>query len=219
MTRPGVPAPPDIVQAGMPMKKPETSAPKEPERFFAWLRQASEACWKDAELKDEIYGFQIQAGTRWRPGLSDAEIGSFEKDMGFSFPPLYKLYLKAMNGTGKETVNIYGRSGEPERHGPGFYSYPGDLPKVRELIAWIYESCRVTPEEVEAQQIPHIVPIVAHRFLVVDRSPSNPVLSMYGDDIVAYASNLMAFLDFDIFHDSAPEPGLPGDLRVEFWLP
>jgi hypothetical protein len=200
------------------VRDPDTGAPKEPARFFAWLKQESEAKWKGIELKDEVYGFQIQAGTRWNPGLPDADIARFEKDMGFAFPPIYKLYLKAMNGTGKDTINIYGRSGEPERYAPGFYSYPKDLARMREMVGWIYDECHVTPADVEARQIPHIIPIVSHRFLVVDRCETNPVLSMYGDDIVLYATNLMAFLLYDIFGNAAPEPKLPSDLDVAFWL-
>lgn len=207
-----------MVLDSMPKNKPEKTAPKEPARFFGWLKQESEAFWKHVELKDAVYGFQIQAGTRWNEGLSDAEIARFEKDLGFAFPPIYKLHLKAMNGTDKETINIYGRSGEPERYAPGYYAYPKDLPRVREKIAWIHESCHVTPADVEAQQIPHIMPVVGHRFLVMDRYASNPVLSMYGDDIIPYASNLMAFLYYDIFGNAAPEPNMPRDIHVPFWL-
>ncbi|MBN2153036.1 MAG: hypothetical protein JW839_16405 [Candidatus Lokiarchaeota archaeon] len=57
--------------------------------------------------------------------------------------------------------------------GSGYYAYPTDLPKIHEMIAWIHESYRVTPAEVEARQIPHVVPIVGHRFLVVDDEELN----------------------------------------------
>ncbi|MBN2153040.1 MAG: SMI1/KNR4 family protein [Candidatus Lokiarchaeota archaeon] len=202
----------------MPTTEPETSVPNDPARFFAWLKRESEARWKDAVLRDDVYGFQVQPGTRWNDGLSDDEIARFEEDMGLAFPPVYKLYLRAMNGTDKEAINIYGRSGEPVRYAPGYYAYPKDVPKMHEMIEWIHESCRVTPADVEARQIPHVVPIVGHRFLVVDRCASNPVLSMYGDDIILYASDLTSFLVHDIFHGGAREPGLPGGLRVPFWL-
>ncbi len=202
----------------MPKTRTRINAPKEPARFFVWLKQETEAYWKDIKLKDEIYGFQIQAGTRWNPGLNDDEIARYEKDMGFAFPPIYKLYLKAMNGTDKDTINIYGRSGEPVRYGTGFYSYPRDLAKAREMIAWIYESCHVTPADVEAREIPHIMPIVAHRFLVVDRCASNPVLSMYGDDIIPYGTDLMDFLRPFDGSDAPQDPARLNDVRVKFWL-
>nr|MDO8083837.1 hypothetical protein [Candidatus Sigynarchaeum springense] len=200
------------------MKQTERTAPKDATLFFAWFKQESEAYWKGIKLKNDIFGFQIQPGTRWNPGLNDDEIARYEKDIGFAFPPIYKLYLKTMNGTDKKTINIYGRSSEPAREGSGFYAYPRDLAQAREMIAWVYESCHVTPADVDAREIPHIMPVVGHRFLVMDRCSSNPVLSMHGADIIPYASNLMAFLLYDVFHDAAPEPSLPADLHVKFWL-
>ncbi|NMC07299.1 MAG: SMI1/KNR4 family protein [Candidatus Lokiarchaeota archaeon] len=197
---------------------PSTRPPVEPAKFFPWLKRESEATWKDVKLKDNIYGFQVQAGTTWNPGLSDAEIGRFEKDMGFTFPPIYKLFLKTMNGTAKDRINIYGRSGEPERYSTGYYAYPKDLAAMQDKIDWIYEENKVTNADVEARGIPHVMPIVAHRFLVIDHCKTNPVLSMYGDDIIPYAPDLTTFLVYDIFHDGAQAPGLPEDLAVEFWL-
>ncbi|MEX2683499.1 MAG: hypothetical protein Q6373_018120 [Candidatus Sigynarchaeota archaeon] len=64
------------------MKQKERNAPKESAQFFAWFKHESEAYWKDIKLKNEIYGFQIQAGTRWNLGPSDDEILKYEKDMG-----------------------------------------------------------------------------------------------------------------------------------------
>lgn len=89
---------------------------KNPAKFFSWLKQESETLWKDKVLDDAIYGFQIQPGTRWNEGHTDTEIANYERDMGFAFPGIYKRYLKAMNGTDLDTINIYGRSGEPERY-------------------------------------------------------------------------------------------------------
>jgi len=192
--------------------------PSDPSEFFPWLKQESEALWKDNVLDDAIYGFQIQPGTRWNEGFSDDEISSFENEMGFEFPQIYKLFSKTMNGTDLDTINLYGRSGEPARYAAGYYGYPRDIDKVKDKIAWVYESCNVTPEDIEARQIPHILPIVSHRFLVIDRCASNPVLSMYGDDIIVYASNLVAFLANDIFNEHLPEEGLLPSIEVSFWL-
>ena len=189
-----------------------------PEQFFPWLKQESEEFWKSIRLKDDIYGYQIQAGTRWNEGLTEDEITRFERIIGFKFPSLYKLFLKTMNGTDKEAINIYANSGEPVRYHVDYYAYPKDLPAIRDKITWIYESCHVTHANIEAEQIPRIMPIVFHRFLVIDRCTSNPVLSMYGNDIIPYASNLITFLVNDIFRNSAPDPDLPNDVHVKFWL-
>jgi hypothetical protein len=192
--------------------------PINPAEFFPWLKRTSELAWKSIPLNDNVYGFQIQAGTKWNPGLTTNQIAQYEADIGFPFPEIFKQYLQVMNGTDTDTVNIYARCGEPFRYAPGFYAYPKDLVKVREKIQWIYESCQVTPAEVEEENIPHIMPIVGHRFLVIDRCPTNPVLSMYGDDIIPYSTNLRIFLVDDIFFKSRQDPHLPDNLEVNFWL-
>ncbi|HME52932.1 MAG TPA: SMI1/KNR4 family protein [Candidatus Lokiarchaeia archaeon] len=192
--------------------------PKNTATFFSWLKRESEALWKDKVLDGAIYGFQVQPSTMWNEGLTDAEIASYEHDMGFTFPRIYKYFLKVMNGTNLDAINIYGRSGEPAQHAAGYYAYPRDIDNVQEMIAWIYESCNVTPEDIEARHIPHIMPLVSHRFLVIDRCASNPVLSMHGDDIIVYASTLMAFLVNDIFNEQLQEEGLSPVIEVPFWL-
>ncbi len=123
-----------------------------------------------------------------------------------------------MNGTDIPTLNIYARCGEPPRTAAGFYGYPQDLPKVMDMIAWIYEECEITPAKIDTEGIPHIIPIIGHRFLVVDRYPTNPVLSMYGNDIIPYAHNLMNFLVDEIFFASRQDPRPPEFEPVKFWL-
>lgn len=90
----------------------------------------------------------------------------------------------------------------------------------------------ITSKDLEEKEIPHIVPIVNHRFFVVDRCDSNPVLSMYGDDVVPYAFSLRSFLLDDVFSVYTPgeysvsneyiEPDREikeiNYLKVKFWL-
>jgi len=199
---------------GIPLEGPPTN----PGEFFPWLKHTSEIYWETIPLKEEVYGFQIQAGTKWNPGLTENQIAQYEADMGFLFPEIFKLYLRVMNGTDTDMINIYARCGEPFRYAPGFYAYPKDLAAVKAKIQWIYESCHVTPAQIEMEEIPHIFPIVSHRFLVIDRCPTNPVLSMYGNDIIPYSSNLLIFLVDDIFQECAQDTNLPKDLQVKFWL-
>ncbi|HMF34710.1 MAG TPA: hypothetical protein VKK79_25025 [Candidatus Lokiarchaeia archaeon] len=182
------------------------------------MKQASEAFWETISVRTDIYGFQIQPGTTWNPGLSIEEIANYEAEVGFAFPPIYKEYLKVMNGTNTPAINVYGDSGNPPQFAKEYYAYPEDLPQVMDKILWIYDECKISPEEVESQEIPHILPIVSHRFLIVDRCPSNPVLSMYGNDIIPYSRNLMVFLFDDIFNAHAQDTQLPANLRVKFWL-
>ncbi|HZE69035.1 MAG TPA: SMI1/KNR4 family protein [Pyrinomonadaceae bacterium] len=193
--------------------------PNNPDKFFPWLKEMSERYWETIEINRGIFGFQIQKATKWLPGLSDEQIAEYEKEMGFSFREVYKLYLRQMNGTDLPTINIYGECGEPYRCASGYYSYPRDLTTVKETIKWVHEEFGVTPEFIEENKIPRIMPIVSHRFFVVDQCAEAPVLSMYGRDSIFYAPSLESFLVNDIFKggritivadDSAVE--------VKFWL-
>lgn len=200
--------------------------------FFAWLKKASEQYWEGIELNQTIYGFQIQKGTKWLPGLGDSDIKEYERIMGFTFPEVYKLFLKQMNGTDKSTINIYGECGEPYRYDAGFYSYPRDLEIVKAKIGWILDAFKIAPENIDQRQVPHIMPIFGHRFLVMDRCEGNPVLSMYEDDVILYATSLPQLLVTEIFREGDSMKliasnkkieqlymrKLPGKFKVKFWL-
>jgi len=191
--------------------------PNDPEQFFMWFKATSEHEWIRAAINPHIYGFQIQAGTRWLPGLTESEIACFEAELGCSFPSIYRLFLKHMNGTDKLAVNVYGKSGAPYRYNPAYYSYPRDRAVIKQYIDWIYAEFKVTPETVDQQDIPHIVPITSHRFLIVDRCETHPVLSMHGRDTIIYASSLQTFLIHDIFRNHRREASdVPINMR--FWL-
>ena len=92
--------------------------------FFPWLKTESEKLWGEKDIDGGLYGFQFQKGTKWLDGLTDDEIADYERATGFKFPEIYKIYLKNMNGTDKQAINVYGGSGEPYQYAVGFYSYP-----------------------------------------------------------------------------------------------
>jgi hypothetical protein len=183
------------------------SPPKETEQFFVWLKNESEKFWKSIKfwisinINPKVYGFQIQKNTKWNPGLSNSDIEKFEKDLGFNFPEIYKLFLKTMNGTDK----------------PAYYSYPRDLETIQEMIEWICESFEIKVKDMDGDKIPFIIPITQHRFLISDKTKRNPVLSMYGQDVIIYASSLKTFLINDIFYKHKQEDNL-ADISVDFWL-
>lgn len=187
-----------------------------PNVFFPWLKKLSEKLWENVGLEQGVFGFQTQSGTKWESGLIEDEIGDYEKELGFDFPEIYKFYLRNMNGTDKPATNIYG-NGETTASAPHYYSFPQDLEAVKDRIKWIYDEFFVDEEEVKRERIPHIIPIVSHRFLIADNCQANPVLSMYGRDVIIYAPNLQSFLIADIFkkHSFAPT-----DLtfQIKLWL-
>ena len=201
--------------------------------FFVWLKKTSENLWGITEINRIIYGFQIQKGTKWLPGLSEPDIAEYERIMGFGFPEVYKLFLRHMNGIDKHTINIYAESGEPYRYGVGFFSYPRDLDLLKARIAGVLEAFQITPGTISEQNIPHIMPIIEHRFLVMDRCEGNPVLSIHEDDLILYAASLPQLLIAEIFQGWDPKKlfannkkieqlarlgDLPVELKVKFWL-
>lgn len=187
-----------------------------PNVFFAWLKKTSESVWENVEIKRGIYGFQTQRQTKWLKGLSEDEIKEFENDLGFEFPDIYKFYLRNMNGTDKPAENIYGDQ-KTVSFAPSFYSYPRDLAAIKERIEWIYGEFLIDEEDVKREKIPHIIPIVGHRFLIADNCAENPVLSMYGDDVIPYAPNLQSFLIADIFRESSSVP-FELNYEIKLWL-
>lgn len=189
--------------------------------FFDWLSHASEDYWSRVQINPGVYGFQIQPSTTWRPGLPHDQIDAYESEIGFRFPPVLRAYLRHMNGTDLPTVNVYGCSGTRHTYGPGFYSYPDDLPQLRATVKWIYDEFGLTDKEVEDRQIPHIMPIILHRCLIVDRCAGNPVLSIYGQDVIPWAPSLKEFLLRETGAPEAP-PMVSTDsgaaVPVSFWL-
>ena len=111
--------------------------------------------------------------------------------------PLWNFY-KTMNGLTKPGINLYGNSGTPPAFRPVFYSYPDDLQNKKKNIDWIYEATSVRREELEGLGVSRIFPVFQHRFMLVDIT-GNPILSMYGDDIIYYAENLSKLLANEIF--------------------
>jgi len=200
--------------------KTNLQPPQNIDEFFPWLKTESEKFWETIEISKGIYGFQIQAGTKWLPGLTDEQITAYEKEMGFAFPEIYKAFLRTMNGTDKQTINVMGNSGEPHGYGLGFYSYPRDIAVVKDMIGWICEEFKFTSNDLDIKDIPHIMPIVSHRFLVIDHYETNPVLSMYGNDVVPYADSLDHFLYYDIFSDflDTKQQRNLGEMKIKFWL-
>lgn len=137
--------------------------PDNPNVFFQWLKKMSEKIWENVEMKRGIFGFQTQKETKWLEGLSQEEIAEYEIELGFAFPEIYKFYLRNMNGTDKPAINTYADS-EAVAYASDYYSFPRDLEIIKDRIKWIYDEFLVDEEEVRRENIPHIIPIISHRF-------------------------------------------------------
>ncbi|HET6993243.1 MAG TPA: SMI1/KNR4 family protein [Bacteroidia bacterium] len=168
--------------------------------YFEQIKLLSEKYWKQIKIDKTIFGFQIQPNSKWKKGLSETELREFEKAMGFDFPlPLRNFYL-TMNGLDKQGINVYGDSGEPASYQPVFYSFPDDLDAIKEKINWIYKENKTDLAKLQKQKASRIFPVVSHRFMLIDE-PGQPILSMYGKDIIYWKDNLSKVVATEIFPD------------------
>lgn len=190
--------------------------------FFETFKNESERYWADTSPNKGIYGFQIQQDIKWRQGLIDTELLGFENSMGFSFPMPLRNFYKTMNGLTKQGINLFGNDGTPPSFRSVFYSLPDDIQLMREQIDWIYEATSVKKEDLETLKVSRIFPVYGHRFMLID-IPGNPILSMYGDDIIYYAENLSKLIANEIFsgviHNASDFESPPQSQPViKFWL-
>jgi hypothetical protein len=151
---------------------------------FLKFKSVSEEEWRNASFKGTSWGFQIQAQTRWNPGLTDEMITQYELAVDASFHSDFKTLLRCMNGTDIPAIDVRGSSGEPPRFAPGFYSYPRDLERIKANIEYVGKDRLQLTATLEEQgfHLPDdakLIPIFGHRYVVC--SPildSSPVLSI-----------------------------------------
>jgi len=188
--------------------------------FFESIKRESEIYWAETKPSLGISGFQIQQHTIWREGLNEVGLREFERAINMVFPTPLRNFYSVMNGLTKAGINLYGNNGTPFSYRPVFYSYPDDIALINEQIDWIYEATSVN-KELLGNSISRIFPIYGHRFMLID-APGNPILSMYGDDIIYWADNVSKLLANEIFDninnvsdfESSPER----QTEISFWL-
>lgn len=190
--------------------------------FFQNIKHLSEQYWSTTQPNKNIYGFQIQENTTWKPGLSDIELLGFQENIGFSFPEPLRNFYKVMNGLSKPGINIYGDDGTMAAFRPVFYSYPQDIDRINESIKWIYNANLISESDLSSLNISRIFPICWHRFMLID-TPGNPILSMHGDDIIYWADDLSKLVANELFdniynvHDFENQKKYP-EIDIKFWL-
>ena len=170
------------------------------EKFLINFKKKTELYWGNITLNPIIYGFQFQTGTQWYPGLTEEQVSMIESEFDVLLPHDYKLFLKQMNGTDKETLNVYGSSGEEHQESVGFYSFPRDTELMWDRINDL-ENDRVevfkelTSQGVEIPNDSKFLPVYVHRFLVCTGNPNESmVCSIQGTDAIVYGDNFEQYL-------------------------
>lgn len=165
--------------------------------------------WSTQSIDPNVYGFQIQQGTRWNPGLTDEMVSEYENILGVRFPHDFRKFLRTMNGTDLPTLNVYGSCGEPFRQSVGVYAYPRDIEVVRQRIEDVLRNRAEISADLAYQgfALPMdagLAPICGHRYVLCTPDPeSSAVLSIVVDgvDAIIYASSLQEYLEVEFFQN------------------
>jgi len=172
--------------------------------FLERLRAETERIWADPYL-----GLGWQPGTRWRGAMTDAQVTQAEERYGLTFPPNYRLFLQTLHTTDPERVRyvdgtIHSPVGRPS------HDWQGDRSQIDDAMSWPLDGLlwsieaedswssswgdRPPTPESRAARVrelaaggPPLIPLKGHRYLVGEPlEAGNPVLSIYGSDVIVY---------------------------------
>jgi hypothetical protein len=171
----------------------------------------------DFVCEDWIYG------AKWI-GLSESEIDKIEIKYSIKFTSEHREFLKILHTIDRKEKLDYTNSFEKDnetliKEVPFFYNWMIDEVEIRERINWpfktIYEDVvgengvwleswgKRPKSEIEIKKIytdwfnnnPSLIPLTSHRFLVSETDLKyNPVLSIWGSDIIVYGWSLKTYL-------------------------
>lgn len=170
------------------------------------FRRKTEAQWSQIKINSYLYGFQIQPGTRWLPGLTETLIREYETRLGFTFPDDVRTFLRHANGTDLPTLDVHGNCGEAYCPGTGVYSYPRD---IRQVLGRIKIATDSRPEialvlKDNGFDLPddaNLLPIYAHRYVVCGPDPEmSAVVSIMETDAIVYGDDLSDYLQAEFLH-------------------
>ncbi|MBP9773959.1 MAG: SMI1/KNR4 family protein [Candidatus Peribacteraceae bacterium] len=168
--------------------------------FLILFKRQTEEMWVNKELERDIYGFQVQAGTKWLPGLSPEQIRAYEHDIGCVFPHELRQFLSVMNGLDRESINIYGMSGEPFLTKHTVYAYPRDFELIHGQITSLQKSAQelaplLTDLRISAATV-RFVPLYMGSYVVCADDPSyNPVIFCDGSFVELVSETLKEALE------------------------
>src|SRR5688500_5280511 len=95
---------------------------------------------------EEVYGYQIQPGSKWNNGLNQKQIQELEKTFGFELPYDYKAMISIINGLDQDQVFIDPEGKENNEFKRNLYKYPDDLIEIEWLVNEIKENTKYVHE-------------------------------------------------------------------------
>ena len=189
--------------------------------FLGWFRDATEREWQTHTPRDHfaarVGGLDWQTGTRWRGGMTAAQIDAAEARFGLTFPPDYRLFLETLHTPDPPMVGARFEGSVLVPHSARkFPDWTGDAAPIQAMLAWPIEGLLWSIEaggswyrtwgprsdskaerEATVRRLavhsPQLVPVFGHRY-IAGSSAGSPVLSIYGADVIVYGPDLRSYL-------------------------
>ena len=220
--------------------------PNQLEDFLIWVKERTELVWSNNssfELDEEL---NWVIGAKWQ-GLEAKEIVEIEKEFNLKFTDEHKLFLKILHSIDrKEPVEYYQDLDDDasvvQEKIPFFYNWKSDKAQIKNYLDWPYRTIlddvetenkvwlkswgRRPAKSIERQEVfenwynqaPKLIPLTGHRFFVNEKNDNNPILSVYGSDIIVYGWTLRNYLLNELeYHLGLRQPKM-GD-RDGYWPP
>jgi len=177
----------------------------------------------DAFLAAGAGGSSWRTGTQWQIGLDGPRIDALERHWELKFPRDYRQFLSVLNAPDRGRYHVgwsddppYGMEEGDDQ--PSYFDWQNDDEEIVSALNWPLEGLifdvennalwpdswgerpgEVTDAHEKVAQLvasaPTLIPITGHRYLLANSlEAGNPVLSVWGSDIICYGSNLRNFL-------------------------
>jgi hypothetical protein len=208
--------------------------------FLDWLRDVTERRWGAAVVPGPD-GLAWQPGTRWRGGMSEAQLEIAEAAFDVRFPAAHRRFLRMLHTPDPPLVgSVYGNRGVTRLEGRHLPDWTGDMLPIAGAMDWPVEGLLRAvedgrwhaawgerPGDARSRAVlvrrlaaagPRLVPIARRRYLAAPRGADDgPVIAAYGADVRIVAPDLRAGLLLELGLDD-PEPGRhPVVAPVAFW--
>jgi hypothetical protein len=215
--------------------------------YLEWLRAETETLWRVHVPRDHVAagvgGLDWQTGTRWRGGMTDTQISDAEARFGLVFPPDYRMFLSVLHTPDPPMVGAFFRgSALFPAEGRQMPDWTGDPESIEAAIEWPLRGLLASiedvgwhatwgprpndPKEREARVRtlagggPQLIPVFGHRYLAgpPDRT-GNPILSVYGSDVIILAAELGSWLpsELGIAQHPLSSANLESGAGIPFW--
>lgn len=170
------------------------------------IKYKAEKQFEKIEIRDDVWGFQVQPDAKFLKGISRKEIDELQIFFGFDFPWEYREMLLIFSNIDTNLISINPEDKSDIKYSDDtfFYQYPEDYEKSR----WIIDEINKNKEEAEealieagfdVSKIVGYIPMHHHRVLVVfEDKYLSPVISVWGADIIMYGNNLREYLKYEL---------------------